>query len=511
MSFRTTSALVTPYLAQLDAIAHAWLAQGATSFSVWIGEKVLRTWPPEASAPASAYVQVMVHAHPFCELRISGIAPDIAVLRLHADAACIGQLIRLEDDLDTVAAEIIDIQDQLIALFNMSRSTRRILDTSDLLLTLTRKIVSLSKVETAFTAIMRDGEALIAQVDGDQYDTALFDGWLRSMIANGTDLLIDSTSTACSRQTTIHTMFLTPITLRGRVAGVLGLINKPSGFQSPDIKLAHAIAEQAGAQIEHILLHEEMMARTRWQTEMELARQVQERLLPRSFPRIAGVEIEARSHPALEVGGDFFDLIEIPEKHITFSVSDISGKGMPAAIIMAMTRTVLRSKATFLAAPCPGMIMRRANEDLYADFTDLGMFDTSFIGQYDPYTRRLMYANAGHSPVIYCPAAGTPILLEADGLPMGVLEDTLAQTQSLMLHPNDILVVATDGFPEARNAFGDMFGYERLLACVDTHRNESAADMLNTLFDTIAAWSGTSTQDDDQTVMIIKGRHTSHE
>ena len=149
-------------------------------------------------------------------------------------------------------------------------------------------------------------------------------------------------------------------------------------------------------------------------------------------------------------------------------MGDISGKGVPAALLMAMTRTVIRTKTNVESLPSSQVILSRTNEELYDDFTELSMFATVFVGQYDPVSRQLLYANAGHSPVIYCPAGGKARLLQADGTPVGVLPTSLSEDQYLNFSPGDVLVVATDGFSEARNADGKEFGYDELTALVQS-------------------------------------------
>jgi sigma-B regulation protein RsbU (phosphoserine phosphatase) len=248
---------------------------------------------------------------------------------------------------------------------------------------------------------------------------------------------------------------------------------------------------------------------------MELAQRVQLRLLPQEIPRIAGLDVHARSRPALQVGGDFYDFIT-DGRHFTFTVGDVSGKGMPAALLMAMTRTALRSKSRFMTKASPAAIMERANVDLYDDFTEVGMFATTFVGQYLAQERRMIYANAGHSPVMYCPAGGPVRLLEADGPALGVLPTSLCETQSLALGPGDLLIVATDGLNEANSPDGELFGYDRLLGLVEALADRPAAEIATGLYAAVEQHgSGQSPepgatfpaahQDDDQTLVVIKG------
>jgi sigma-B regulation protein RsbU (phosphoserine phosphatase) len=128
------------------------------------------------------------------------------------------------------------------------------------------------------------------------------------------------------------------------------------------------------------------------------------------------------------------------------------------------------------------------------------------VGIIDPATRQLALCNAGHSPVVYVPAAGDPILLEAQDIPIGVLDGYSFNSYSRKLSPDDLFIVASDGFPETRNPDGEMFGYERLKACLALDRTCSAREIVQQLFEAVTQFSGNGPQEDDRTVIVIKVR-----
>jgi sigma-B regulation protein RsbU (phosphoserine phosphatase) len=229
------------------------------------------------------------------------------------------------------------------------------------------------------------------------------------------------------------------------------------------------------------------------------------RLLPQQLPRVDKLDIYASSRPALQVGGDFYDFVTQPDRPFIFSVADVTGKGMAAALLMTMARTAIHSKASFMPKPTPEIVMKNSNEDLFEDFIQVGMFATAFIGQYQPHSQKLLYANAGHSPVIYRPANGRARLLEADSTPIGVLRVSLCKNHQVPLGLDDVLVVATDGFSEARNPRDEMFGYERLLELVDRAADRSAHAIADALFEAVDRFGVGRPQDDDQTLVVIKG------
>jgi sigma-B regulation protein RsbU (phosphoserine phosphatase) len=290
----------------------------------------------------------------------------------------------------------------------------------------------------------------------------------------------------------------------------MGFIDQPDRFTPFYKTLAEIVAEQAGGRIEHVMLYDNIMHQQRLTTEMELARQVQMHLLPQKQPVVPGLDICGMTFPALQVGGDFYEFI-LNEQTFTFIVGDVSGKGLSAAMMMAMTRAILRSTASFaFALMTPEDILTQTNEDVYDDYMRVTTFTTVFIGQYelDPNRRdRLTIANAGHSPVVYCPMGQPPRLLEADAPPLGVLEVIEAPNRTLALKPGDIVIVATDGFSEAENSSNEIFGYDRLLELADQTRHLSARDIVKAFSEAATTFERDRAQHDDRTIVVIK-RHS---
>jgi sigma-B regulation protein RsbU (phosphoserine phosphatase) len=258
-------------------------------------------------------------------------------------------------------------------------------------------------------------------------------------------------------------------------------------------------------QVENTLLQVEAVNQARMKTELDLAARIQLQLLPRRTPKWRHLQISARSRPALQVGGDFYEFIAEPGRHLLLAVGDVAGKGISAALLMSMTHTVIRSAAKFMPEATPERVVRRLNENLYDDFTDVSLFATVFVAQYDATRNLLVYANAGHSPVIYRPAGGSARLLEADSPPIGVLPESVTREAQVPMGPGDLLVAATDGFNDAINLSGERFGYDQLLALVDRESRESADRLVSILFDAVDRHAAGCPQADDLTVVIVKG------
>lgn len=242
----------------------------------------------------------------------------------------------------------------------------------------------------------------------------------------------------------------------------------------------------------------------RLQTEMDLARRVQFSLLPKTPPSVPGLDLWGVSNPASHLGGDFYDFIARPSQPLTFFVGDVCGMGLPAALLMPMTRAILRAEVDTQTAHSPEIILKSANEKLLDDLVEAGMFVTAFIGQYDPSSRELLYANAGHSPVIYCPAGGRAQLIEADGTALGVLRECFSCNQRLLFNTGDVFVAATDGLIEARNSRCEYFGVTRLLNQVQGLAGRPAAEISSELLEAVRDFSASEPQVDDQTVVVLR-------
>lgn len=493
----------------IRSLIQAWEALGATSFEVQHYERTIVHWASAShtiSTP-SLYTTIQHQNQVLGEIHVSGVSGEDAQIRLQTDAILLAHILGQETEFDELATEFISVQDQLVTLCELLRSIRLYLSVQEAYNALAHAAMQFTKADGVFITFSSATEqADIVQTDTMLLDEQVIADLTAPIYMNGQEYLAHKEDSSLLQETDIDSSLLIPVPIRRTViAGCLGLINAPDGFTTPGIKLVRIVAEQVGILVERELLHQDIISRIRMQTEMDLARKVQKRLLPSTTPTLPLLDIHARLHPAYEVGGDFYDFIHQTDESFFFTLGDIAGKGMPAALMAATARTVIRNKITFVPHPSPLMVIERSSEDLYRDLVEVGMFVTMFVGQYIPQERRLNYTNAGHSPVIYCPAHGKACLLEADGIPLGIQQNLLCEQQTLKIDTGDVLVIATDGFNEAQDAHENLFGYDRLLELIETHADLSAADMVNLLFNEIATFRGKQPQYDDQTVIVIKG------
>jgi len=243
-------------------------------------------------------------------------------------------------------------------------------------------------------------------------------------------------------------------------------------------------------------------------TELAIAAEIQQSFLPDTIPRIEGYEIAARSVMAKEVGGDFFDVIPLEvvplgKGQLGVMIADVSGKGIPAALFMALSRIVVRVNATWYRGQADAAI-RDANA-IIANDAKSGMFVTLFYGFLDAGSRSLTYVNAGHNPPIHFHAAdGSLTDLPATGIAMGVLPDSAYTQQTVPMPPGDLLVLYTDGITEAENPDLAMFGTERLEAIIRSSRGLSADAVCQAILAAVKEFSGDRPQSDDITLMVIR-------
>jgi phosphoserine phosphatase RsbU/P len=243
-------------------------------------------------------------------------------------------------------------------------------------------------------------------------------------------------------------------------------------------------------------------------TELAIAAEIQQSFLPDTITQIEGYDIAARSVMAKEVGGDFFDVIPLEvvplgRDRLGIMIADVSGKGIPAALFMALSRIVVRVNATWYGER-PAAAIRDANTIIARD-SKSGMFVTLYYGLLDSSTRTLTYVNAGHNPPIHLHAAdGTLDELPATGIAMGVLDDAQYSQQTVEMAPGDILVLYTDGITEAENAALEMFGTGRLEKIIIASGGLAANAICQQILDAVKAFTGDHPQSDDITLMVIR-------
>lgn len=237
------------------------------------------------------------------------------------------------------------------------------------------------------------------------------------------------------------------------------------------------------------------------EVEFKLARDVQRTLLPVAPPSVPGYDIAGRTIPAKEVGGDYFDFIPAEDGKISIAVADVSGKGLPASLLMANLQATLRGQT--LLNPPPDLCVERTNKLLF-QITGSERFVTLFYSLLDTKNHTLTFCNAGHPPPLLFADHTPPERLEAGGLILGVKEDANYNGAAVPFERRGLLVVCSDGITEALNAGGEYFGEERLIESVLRYQYASSEELLETILDDVHTFSGGSRQTDDMTLVVVK-------
>jgi HAMP domain-containing protein len=245
------------------------------------------------------------------------------------------------------------------------------------------------------------------------------------------------------------------------------------------------------------------LAQQSLEEEMRLARAIQTRLLPAAPPESDRLELAGLSLPAREVGGDYYDYLQLPDGRIGLAVADVSGKGTPAALLMSAFRAALRSQD--LGRLGPAETLGRINRFIH-ESVDPGKFITAFLALIDPSTGDLRYANAGHDAPIVIRADNSVEELTGGGLILGMLPQIVYDEAQAHLEPADLLAVFTDGVTEARNEAGDFFGPERMVELLRRTKSGSCSSLLQQLVHEIEQFAGDGPQADDITVILARRR-----
>ncbi|HEX7364100.1 MAG TPA: SpoIIE family protein phosphatase [Dehalococcoidia bacterium] len=240
----------------------------------------------------------------------------------------------------------------------------------------------------------------------------------------------------------------------------------------------------------------------RTEYEMETARGIQQSFLPESPPKIDGFELAALNLPARQVGGDFYDFIPVSSDKWGIVIADVSGKGVPAALFMALSKTLVRANVSDNITA--SQAIEKANYTISQE-AKMGMFVTLFYAVLSPEKKRLQYVNAGHNPpFVIKRSSGDVTLLRASGIAMGVMDDAVLEEKEIILDPNDVVVFYTDGITEAVNAKNEQFGEKRLIETITKNADLPVKDLITMVKDEVFTFAQGQPQFDDFTLVLLK-------
>jgi sigma-B regulation protein RsbU (phosphoserine phosphatase) len=309
----------------------------------------------------------------------------------------------------------------------------------------------------------------------------------------------------------LRSILCVPLKTKEKIIGVTYVDNRLQAgiFSSADLDLLSAIASSAAIAIEYARLYQVAVEKGRMERELQMARRVQNSLLPAEIPQVSGWDFAVRWQPAREVGGDYYDFIPVIRSRSSSSklglvIADVTDKGMPAALFMAFTRSIIRASMSRADYPVASLI--QANELICAE-SNKGLFVTLFYVQLDLSTGEMTYVNAGHNPAIHCRMNDKEpevTLLPATGMPLGVEPDQTFEQRSLALQSQEFIVMYTDGVTDALNNAGQDFGLERLQEVIKANATTSATSLLDAIIEAVNNFTGAITPFDDITILVAK-------
>ena len=279
--------------------------------------------------------------------------------------------------------------------------------------------------------------------------------------------------------------------------GAFDFVTKPLDFEDLQVTIERTLR--------HLLEWREALSSrdqlVALQNELNIARQMQQSILPAQFPRGPDFQVYASMTPARNVGGDFYDIVHLEDNRIGVAIADVSDKGVPAALYMMSSRTLLKGAA--IGCESPSQVLDEVNS-LLQDDSDTGMFVTLFYGIYDPATNEFTYANGGHNPQLIVHADGSStVLAMTGGVVLGVVPNIQYEQTTVALSPGDTILLYTDGITDATNEEGEFFGLERLQATFAGNPPRDSRAANDAVFEALQNFVGDAAQADDITCLAL--------
>ncbi|HEX4666539.1 MAG TPA: GAF domain-containing SpoIIE family protein phosphatase [Chthoniobacterales bacterium] len=300
----------------------------------------------------------------------------------------------------------------------------------------------------------------------------------------------------------------TPLLYGRQNLGVLAVANGPmsADFSTSDFVVFKSIAEQSAFALYNAIVYSEANEKKRLDHDLQIARDIQRILLPSKPPPIEGFDIAGVNYAARQVSGDYFDYIQVDEDRLGVVIADVSGKGVPASLIMAICRSVLRAEARL--AKSPAEVLQKVNRQLYPDIKE-DMFISMAYLILDHKRNQVTLSRGGHdAPLLYRAATGEVEVLKPPGMALGIdsgdVFDRITGDLSVPLERDDCLVLYTDGVTEALDANGDEFGSERMIRSLRASASEGAQGVIDRLTNDVRSFAGGHPQHDDITLIVVR-------
>jgi sigma-B regulation protein RsbU (phosphoserine phosphatase) len=305
----------------------------------------------------------------------------------------------------------------------------------------------------------------------------------------------------------VRSLLLVPMHFHQNILGVLVVANRVDGqpFDPTDQNLLQALADQASASVHYAGLRDTLDEKKRIDHDLRVARRIQTSLLPKELPHLSGVELAAFNDPAQEIGGDYYDVVQIDDKHLGIAIADVSGKGIGGAILMSVCRSVLRAQSAGNFSPAA--VLKSINRVMSRDISE-DMFVSMLYMVLHTDTHELVVARAGHERPVLVSADGQILPIDSPGTAIGMMDvdtfERLLQETTIRLKSGDVVVLYTDGITEAMNRDGEEWGMQNFLEAIKVASAEGAHSVLNNVRQRLTRFVGDHPQYDDMTLLALR-------
>lgn len=303
-------------------------------------------------------------------------------------------------------------------------------------------------------------------------------------------------------ESSIHSILSAPLMTRSRLIGTLTLYNKQNelGFTQDDQRLLSIIASQSAQVVENARLHEEEQKLKKMREEIDLAGKIQKQLLPKEQPQIEGYSLCGQNISAHSVGGDFYDFIQLDNNRWAVCLGDVSGKGLPASLLMSNVQAILRGQVLY--QPSPATVLEYANRQLYQS-TNSEKFITLFLGFLDIDTHTFQYSIGGHEFPFLMHSDSRYHRLKTGGIPVGVLENYKYEEDTIDIKSGDKLIIYSDGIVDSRNIANEAFGEDQLMQLLVNEARNTGRQLMDNVFNASLNHNNKKQLFDDMTMVVL--------
>ncbi len=494
--------------------------------AVYIGQEVLPTnqsppWLPESIEQESLLLPLIAKGRTLGVIVVTGRNDLDGVVSENRDELLRNSAAQTAQAIDSIRLQLAQQEEAWVntALLQVAEAVNQLTDLNEILYTIVRMLPLLVGVRSCIILIW-DETSKTFQAGPSHGLTEMGHGLLESFDVNLSEfpLLSKQDLERIGPDANYYTFQLPewmgtimdsptanlfPLYARARLVGAMlvGPTRNSRPLVGRRMNIVSGIAQQAAIAVVNHQLYKESAQRNRMEQELDVARSIQASLIPGGQPEIPECTVYSFWEAARQVSGDFYDFLPLEDNKWGIAIADVADKGIPAALFMALSRTILRTVAFNRISPAK--VLERTNEIIYND-TSSDLFVTVFYCVWDPQAARLTYASGGHNPPLLIRENGTTTLLKASGIALGVLEKITIEQKSVQLEPGDLVIFYTDGVTEAMNEDYDEYGLERLRRLSINMRTNTAEEIARAIRESIDDHAGGAPQFDDITLVVFK-------